>query len=424
MAEYRERMSLLSSQARIQAPWIKVTIGDFTFGVFGRKNQAASAEFTKAFAVQYPSYVKSLNIIKINGQVNQYSLQLTYPVRSCDDPNLIEKVLSSVTSTRKIVFSYGDASAPAYVYKDEEAIITDVQQSFVLESSTIEYTIKAVSGCALAASGAFTFQGGKKKPSDEIKKLFKNSRYGLRSLFKGMGDNNLNALVAGDDQAVELEMKTNISPLDYLTYLVSCMIPAGSSISSLTNDIYILTLHDETILDQAFSDKIANGGPYFKVTRVSNSTKQKTDAYVIDVGYNTATIVRSFSIENRENFAMLYDYSSKLTPEQYSLRLNTSGQWEQTFAPAFTSKNDRFLSRTEDRTWYSKLTKYPISATIQVQGLLRPASLMQYVRLNVVFPGGNKHISSGLYIVTKQVDDISSSGYITTLSLTRIGGDD
>ena len=45
---------------------------------------------------------------------------------------------------------------------------------------------------------------------------------------------------------------------------------------------------------------------------------------------------------------------------------------------------------------------------------------MQYLRLNVVFPGGNKHISSGLYIVTKQVDDINSNGYVTTLTITRI----
>jgi hypothetical protein len=48
---------------------------------------------------------------------------------------------------------------------------------------------------------------------------------------------------------------------------------------------------------------------------------------------------------------------------------------------------------------------------------------MQYLRLNVIFPGGNKHISSGLYIVTKQVDTINSSGYKTSLSLTRIAGE-
>ena len=48
---------------------------------------------------------------------------------------------------------------------------------------------------------------------------------------------------------------------------------------------------------------------------------------------------------------------------------------------------------------------------------------MQYLRLNVIFPGGHKHIASGLYIVTKQVDDLSESGYRTTLSLTKISGD-
>ena len=60
----------------------------------------------------------------------------------------------------------------------------------------------------------------------------------------------------------------------------------------------------------------------------------------------------------------------------------------------------------------------------KIQGLLRPAQLMQYLRLNVVFPGGNKHISSGLYLVTEQKDRIDGSvGYKTTLQLTKISGD-
>lgn len=93
------------------------------------------------------------------------------------------------------------------------------------------------------------------------------------------------------------------------------------------------------------------------------------------------------------------------------------------FAPTFTSGNDNFRTRAEDVSWYTKITKYPISATLKLQGLLRPATLMQYLRLNVIFPGGHKHISSGLYIVTKQVDEINGNGYQTTLSLTKIGGD-
>lgn len=85
-----------------------------------------------------------------------------------------------------------------------------------------------------------------------------------------------------------------------------------------------------------------------------------------------------------------------------------------------SSKNDQYHTRPEDVAWFTQVTKYPISATIRIQGLLRPAQLMQHVRLNVVFPGGKQHISSGLYIVTKQVDDLSESGYHTTLGLTRI----
>jgi hypothetical protein len=70
------------------------------------------------------------------------------------------------------------------------------------------------------------------------------------------------------------------------------------------------------------------------------------------------------------------------------------------------------------------MTKYPIKASITIQGLLRPAMLMSYVRLNVIFPGGNKHISSGLYLVTEQKDRIDGSvGYKTTLQLTKISGD-
>ena len=48
---------------------------------------------------------------------------------------------------------------------------------------------------------------------------------------------------------------------------------------------------------------------------------------------------------------------------------------------------------------------------------------MSYVKLNVLF-FGRKHISSGLYIVTRQQDNIDVGGYRTTLSLLRISGDD
>ena len=422
-----ERRSLLSSQARIQVPWVKVTIGEFTFGVFSytKKNTKTPEGFYSSYQVEFPNYVQQLQIVKINGQVNQYTLTINYPITLNDDPNFFEKVFSSVSNSRKIVFSYGDAAMPSYVYKDEEAIITGVRQSFSFGSggemnSVITYTISAVSSAALAKTGSFTFnKSGLAKPSDEIKAVFRNKNYGLRSLFTGMNDSNLDSLIAGDDKYVEIKPKANIAPLDYITYLVSCMEPAGSTTSTLNNDIYILTLHDDTTYDKAYNDTLVLGGPYFKVTKTPTNIEQ-ADAYEVDIGINTSTIVKNFQVQNDDSYSIFFNYNEELNPSYYSRRLDNKGNWEEVYSPMFTSKNSTFKTKPEDTTWFTKVTKYPISATLTIQGLLRPAQLMQYVRLNVIFPGGKKHINSGLYIITKQVDTISASGYTTDLTLTRI----
>lgn len=417
------RRSLLSSQARVQAPWVKVIIGEYSFGVFDRKTKTLyqnNGEFFNSFNIQYPNYIQSLNIVKINGQVNQYTLTIAYPIRAGDDPNFFEKVFSSVSSTRKIIFSYGDSSMPSYVYKDEEALITSISQQFNLEGSSITYTVKAVSSAIVGKTGAYNFMyNGKYKPSDLIKKVFLNKNYGLQNIFTGMNKSNYNQLIAGDDKEVEILPKTNISPIDYLNYLVSCMIPAGAVTNNLSTELYILTIHDDTTYDRLYNDNITLGGPYFKVTKTSSSIEQ-ADAYEVDIGFNTANIVLGFTIEQNENYSLFYDYNTRLHPETYTRRLNNKGEWEDVYAPLYTSGNASFKTRVEDINWFTKMTKYPISATLKIQGLLRPAQLMQYLRLNVIFPGGNKHISSGLYIVTRQTDEISASGYITTLAITRI----
>ena len=197
------------------------------------------------------------------------------------------------------------------------------------------------------------------------------------------------------------------------------MIPAGSTTNNLSKDLYILTIHDDTVYDKNYNDTLTLGGPYFKITKTSSSIEQ-ADAYEVDIGYNTANIVLGFSIDSNENYSLFYDYNQKLNPEVYTKRLNNKGELEDVYAPVYTSGNSSFSTSAEDITWFTKMTKYPISATLKIQGLLRPAQLMQYIRLNVIFPGGNKHVSSGLYIVTKQMDEINSSGYTTTLSITRI----
>jgi hypothetical protein len=247
-------------------------------------------------------------------------------VRSGDDPNFFEKVFSSVSSTRKIVFSYGDSSMPSYVYKDEEAVITGISQQFNLDASTITYTVKAVSSAIVGKTGAYNFMySGYHKPSDIIKKVFLNKTYGLQDLFTGMSKSNYNDLVASDDKVVEISPKTSISPIDYINYLVSCMLPASSTTDNLSNEIYILTIHDDTVYDKLYNDTITHGGPYFKVTKTSNKI-QNADAYEIDIGFNTSNIVLNFSIDSNENYSLFYEYNEALHTEKYTRRLNNKGE--------------------------------------------------------------------------------------------------
>ena len=415
-----KNLSLLGNLNRIETPFIKVTIGNYTFGIYQKTKATLKDEkgFYLATRILYPNYIQSLDITKINGQVNTYSLSIIYPIRPGDDPNFFEKVFSSVSQTRKIVFSYGDISLPTFIYKNEEAIITDVQSDFDILNSRISYNVSAVSSAALAKSGCYTFiNAAPKKPSDEIKNLLYNPTYGLQDLFYGMNNKGIveqEGLIPGDDKVVKLESKTNVSALDYLTYLVSCMVPAASSETSIKQkDIYILTVVDDT------TGKF--GGPYFKIIKTSKKV-DNSDAYEIDIGYSTANIVTSFKVNNQENYSIYYDWQKELTQQDYVNRLNDKGEWEEVFAPVISSKNDNYVTRISDKTWWTKITEYPIGAQITLKGLLRPAILMTHVRLKVYF-FGQKHINSGLYIVTQQKDSISTRGYYTTLSLTRIGGE-
>lgn len=424
MSDLDRNKSLLSSQARVQVPWVKVTIGDYTFGIFDDKTKAwgkSNAGFYTPFSIQYPQYIDSLEVIKINGQVNKYTLAITYPITQFDDPNFFEKVFSSVSRTRKIIFTYGDAETPAYIYKDEEAIITKVSQTFNLTGSVINYTVNAVSSAALTTDGSITkpAPGKKVKPSDEIKKLFKTNK-SLQNTFTGMRISDLDSLIAGDDAPVAIESKQNISALDYINYLAGCMVPSGSG-PGLSKDIYIMTIYDDSITsaDKSKSKK----GPYFKVSKVSTVTAPG-NAYEIDVGINTATIVRSFNIESNENYSIYYEYQKLAHPENYVRRIGSDGNWEDVYAPTSMARTNSFNTSASDQVWWTKATQFPINASIQIQGLLRPATLMQYVKLNVIFPGGKKHLSSGTYIVTRQVDNISGAGYATTLGLTRIKGEE
>ena len=421
MAE-TSNINLLGNTTRVETPFIRVQIGAYTFGVSDTLTKNPGYQMNNRLnrsiaGIQYPNYIKSLTIQKINGAVNKYSLVINYPITMGDDPNFFEKVFSSVSDTRKIVFSYGDLSAPMFTYRDEEATITKISQSFSASSSMITYTINAISSATLLTGGAYTFFAKRDKPSNVIKELFKGyDTYGLKDIFTGMRDYETiisKNLIADDDAIVDINTKSNISILDYIYYLVSCMIPNGSSSSLTVSNTYSMIVCDDTTS--------GIDGPYFKV--VSNDNKTMSDgAYVIDYGYPTQNIVTDFQVENNEVYSLFYKFNQNLSDNNYTQRINDNGVLEDVFAPVLSSKNDNYLTRTNDITWWNNMTSYPIKASITFKGLLKPAILMSYVRLNVLYYG-RKHVASGVYVVTSQTDRISESGFSTTLGLMRVQGD-
>jgi len=92
------------------------------------------------------------------------------------------------------------------------------------------------------------------------------------------------------------------------------------------------------------------------------------------------------------------------------------------YSPNITTSPKYNKTTETQRSWWTKVTQFPVKATVEIKGLLRPSILMTYVKINAVM-FGQKHISSGLYVITGQTDRVDSTGYKTTLNLTRIAGD-
>ncbi len=411
-------MDLLSYPSLVEAPFIIVKIGDFTFGQYERNGTYASGELN----VTFPNFMQSLNVTKINGQVNVYTIKMVYGIREGDDPNLLEKVFSTVSKSRKIYISYGDWASPSDIFREEEAIITKISSSVDFSSSRITYTINCTSTSKLLMAGSYNFPArSSKKASDEIIDMYKNNAYGMQDVFTGMSnmsEDELRRLIRSDDKAIKIEGQQKTTVFNRLNYLVNSMTPIDAQDDSpLKGARYFLTVVDDIL---AASSK----GPMFKVTKVDANipTDNSLSTFEVDIGYPGSNFVTSFNISNDETYSILYDFSGKIDQSKYVYRIDNSGKIVDTVSPNITTSGYLQYSREIDKSWWTNMTQFPISATMTIKGLLRPAILMDYVKVNSWFYG-SKHISSGLYIITKQDDTIDGNGYRTVLNLLRVGED-
>lgn len=411
---------LLSYPSLVEAPFIIVEIGGYTFGSYQNSGSKLSGKVT------YPNFMSSINIVKINGQLNTYTIKMVYQIREGDDPNMLDAVFSVNVSKygyQKIKISYGDWSCPSYIYKEEEAIITKVLSNVDFQGSRIDYTLNCTSTKLALTSNTYNFPAVVAKPSDVLINLTCNKAYGLQNVFTGMSSKNKiksSGFIASDDKVVKIEAKENVNLLAYMNYVVSCMsCVADSDDSIIKNYKYFLSLEDDA------DNNI--GGSYYKVTKVSakDTTTQNQDSpdtYSVDVGYPGNNFVTGFSINNNELWSIVYNYSKTLPQSNYVYNIDNEGRLVTTYSPAISTSRDYKYTTESSKTWWTSMTEFPITATLKIKGLLRPSILMSKVRINSYFYG-RKHISSGLYIITKQEDTVDASGYKTVLTLTRVGAD-
>lgn len=404
--------NLVSIPTLVQSPFIIANIGGVTFGTFSGNYRTNAT---------YPNYMESMSVTKVNGTVNTYTLNFHYQVATGQDPNLLDKIFSRATKDRRIILQYGDWMAPNYIYKEEQCIITNVTTRLNMSSSSLDYTLQCTSDAIGLNSTQFNFPARNAKPSDVILQLLSNSKYGLKDVFTGMRNKNVvlsKNLIASNDKKVQLLPQNNTTILNYLNYLVGCMVDNKKPEENrLSTSKYFLTINDDYNNDL--------GGTYFKVSEVSANAAvyNATDTYELDINYPGDNFVTEFSLNNDQSWAILYEYAGDVKQEEYTYNIRDDGTIETLSSPSLLTSSLTNAKSAYKTQWWSYMTEFPITATLTLKGLTRPSMLMTYVKLNVWFAGGQKHISSGTYIITKQTDSITSAGYTTTLTLLRVGGD-
>ena len=404
-------LDILSIGSRVGAPFVKVEMAGLTFGVFQKTVVGGLAR------VDYPNYIQSLKVRKnANGMVNNYTLDIIYPVTFTDDPNFFEKVFSKAKKERRIIFSYGDSNAPNFIYRTEKAFITKIRQTF--EHATIRYTVSAVSDSMQVSGGLYYFPSYNSiRPSELLKQILYDTRYNLTDVFYGMKDRQLVetwGLIPTDDVPVRVEAQNGINILKYIKYLVSCMksnTDGGNNL--IKNAVYTIAVFDD--IENKF------GGTYFKVVKVQANLNQYDDlsTATIDVGFPDKVAVLGFNVSTDDTFSILYDYNGNLEQNSYIYNINDDGDVVATWSNQ-VGQNITLNRVTEsDRTWWTSVTSFPIQATLKIRGLLRNILLMSQIKINVLFYG-KSHIYSGIYMINAQEDSIDSNGYTTTLSLIRL----
>lgn len=385
----------------IATPFVTCKFAGVEFGL--------ATKFNNRTKTREAHYVTSLTIAKkASGAVNTYDMTMDYVVTPGADPNYIDLLISSAQD-RKIFFTYGDASQPEYSFRNEQAMITKIVPNLNFSASAISYTFTATSSVSLGYAVQRNYpKKARVKPSDEIYNLLYKEDSGLLELFTGMRKRSKveeNGWISSKDVPVALEAQNDISPLQYLRFLLSQMQAEDKS-------FFAMLIHDEPTTED---------GPYFEIVNsATHQGKGNTYSVGIDVGYPSDTQVYQFTPSQATSLALVTAYQEKIDKPR-SININEFGDPNIVATPSMAIKNGKASSALLQ--WWKSLTAFPITATLKTRGLIKPTILCDFLKIDIYF-FGQKYNYSGYYMVTAQKDVVSRDGYSTELSLVRVKGED
>lgn len=392
--------NLLSFPTLVEAPFIELTFNNTTIGGYNNSGD------------KYPNYIKGMSIEKINGRINKYIINLSYQIRAGEDPNVVDKLLSSSSYTKTLKIRYGDAAIGTF-FKEDEAIILDAIQNDSPQNNSIDYTITAVSSVYSIQNSSYTFTQKTSKPSTELINLLYSNASTSKELmlsFPGMINRNSVAskgYIPTNDKEMIIPGGDGMSAIERITQLVSYMQNPNDITSS-----YFLTFVD---------DSQNSGGAYFKINEVklsnsSNIDTQLTNCYYVDVGFPKNNFVTNFSLDDNIYWPIYFKHTGNIS--KYNYDIDNKGNIINNQINPLTL--DKFLETDVTRmNWWQTITSFPISAKLTIKGLMRPSMLMENIYIYATFYG-QQDMASGLYKIIGQQDKIDGQGYSTVLSLLRI----
>lgn len=376
----------------VEAPFIELTLGGHTFGTYSTLN----------YYDRYPNYIDSMSVVKTNGSMNEYTINLVHQIRPGSNPNYIDELISK-NGYEKISIKYGDANSQV-IFQDANALLIGVDVNFDFVNCNIRYTLKATSSAIAIASHKRTFAGVTDKPSNIIRDLLYNdSSQDLLSAFPKMRDKNFvekNNLLPSNDAVVSIEPYKNVNAFSYLKGLVSSM--------------------QSTIEDSLSSYMLLINDGYFSINEISKDYAYDAQLYEVNINYPDNNQVFSFSVDTNYSWPIYYEYSGKVSNYNYDI---TNDGGINTYATMSSNLLDYSsqMGRNISDNWWTYVTEFPISAQLNCRGLLSPLLLLTYIKINCLYYGAER-INSGIYIVVGQTDTLSGSGYKTTLSLLKVAG--